>query len=302
MEISFQVTGAPPSYLLSELAAPSEASRPSDESDPTDSGTPDWFPEDLDRSGEVAGSSTSALPSSPRSDTVVRNATWTPSASGATVQTAAMPSLRQEPVGEPGIGHDRAPTKRALVLEPYGPLGVRAVPTDLASELDEQDQYTVDFFGEDATYEASAEVFGALKSLASYDVVYISTHGSETGFAVSTAKSWYVKNPETGRYHLPEGRVLPPGVALSTDHDGVKRFFVTREFFAHHFPSGLGDTLFYADWCRSALGEAFRDTIQGAGSVYVGASPPAKEEGRSSTAPSSSPPPCASSPRRTRCT
>ncbi|NLF03608.1 MAG: hypothetical protein GX593_01100 [Actinomycetales bacterium] len=280
--ITFQVEGAPPSYLLSEMSGPAGEPDPSaaesswpgspepepTEPDPSDSETPDWFPEDLDRRDEVAGASFSAAPSS--TGPIVRTAAWTPSSAGASVQTAALPALHQEPVGEPGRGHDRTPTKRALILEPYGPLGVRAVPQDLLGELGNQDQYTVDYYGDVSAYEDSAQVFSALKSLASYDVVYISTHGSSTGFAISPARDWYVKNPDNDRYYLPEGRVLPPGVALSLDDHGVQRFFVTNEFFEHHYQDGLSDTLFYADWCQSAMGMAMRSTIQGAGSVYVG--------------------------------
>lgn len=299
VEISFQVAGAPPSFLLSELSGPSGEPDPSasqsawprgTESGSTDSdGTepgptepgptepdsgeveaPDWFPQDRDRAGEVAGGSPAALTTVPQAGATVHNAAWTPSSAGAAVQTAALPSLRQEPVGEPGVGHDRAPTKRALVVEPYGPLGVNAVPKDLVGELGDQDQYTVDFFGDVTTYEDSVPMFDALKSLGRYDVVYISTHGSDTGFAVSPARDWYVKNADNDRYHLPEGRVVPHGVALSLDDDGVQRFFVTNEFFEHHYPGGLSDTLFYADWCKSALGDVLRAAIQGAGSVYVG--------------------------------
>ncbi len=311
VEISFQVAGAPPSYLLSELSGPSGEPDPSASQsawpDGTESGSsgsegtepdstgpdstepdsgeveaPDWFPQDRDRAGEVAGGSPAALTTVPQAGATVHSAAWTTSSeavvvpvgapvkTGTTASTAAVPALRQEPVGEPGVGHDRAPTKRALVVEPYGPLGVNAVPKDLVGELGDQDQYTVDFFGDVTTYEDSVPMFDALKSLGRYDVVYISTHGSDTGFAVSPARDWYVKNPDNDRYHLPEGRVLPHGVAMSLDDDGVQRFFVTNEFFEHHYPGGLSDTLFYADWCKSALGDLLRAAIQGAGSVYVG--------------------------------
>src|SRR5690606_33440421 len=125
-------------FLLSELSGPSGEPDPSasqsawprgTESGSTDSdGTepgptepgptepdsgeveaPDWFPQDRDRAGEVAGGSPAALTTVPQAGATVHNAAWTPSSAGATVQTAALPALRQEPVGEPGVGHDRAP-------------------------------------------------------------------------------------------------------------------------------------------------------------------------------------------------
>lgn len=175
----------------------------------------------------------------------------------ASVQLAAF-----EPAGDPGEGNDQD-GERAIVIEPYGPMGPSWSSSSFVASLRSSDQFAaVDHIsGPDLT-------FDVMMGLDSYDVLHISSHGSSQGFIGQHAAPSFDFEEDGSGASLKDGVEIPDGVSM-TDTGGDWRFGYGADFFRTYYGGGLTDALIFADWCQSAKG-GYLDVMAGRGSTTLG--------------------------------
>lgn len=183
--------------------------------------------------------------------------------------------------------------KRALVLAAF-PFDFGGM--DSAAYVAELLAGTPDYAGR-VTFKSSPDAHTPLVTVAdlldldSYDVVYMTTHGGRlcvdkkaplkplgapsgaeaaapagTGAGAGDCRTDFLVQ----RFHggVEELRALDhPGIVLYHG-SRYRSIAVTSDFFRHHYPSGLGDTLFVLLSC-STFADDFTPSILGGGAVYV---------------------------------
>ncbi|MDT0200477.1 hypothetical protein [Nocardioides sp. AE5] len=194
--------------------------------------------------------------------------------------------IAYQPAGTPAQGHDIGQPRRALLLEPLGPMAGEASGKDYARQLDQESTKLGEVTYIDGRAGADVGFYEALMDLGSYQVIHISTHGTPDGFAGPRLKH-LIDMPSTLHKATMDDLVdIPQGVDTGReltwsmlDYPLQQRnrsnpdelvSIVTAEFWQINYPAGLRGTVFLADWCKSSEKPYTGRTIAGSGSAYLG--------------------------------